>query len=505
MSQSAKKAHANVKECISAVDVACARARERGLPVAALRDEAIQYILFAIAIHDAFGNRTKLALSRSASALLLEPLLSLKAPGLRVVLARVLAGPKGFAAVRSMLRGDRPAETDEPLPPLPVVARPEIPPVVAHRNIALLINSIMMGGAEEHVRQLATGLARRGAKVTVVMPEASEIDPLSESLTGAGVAVERVTLAWLTQGAGTVVRLRRLIGLLKEQRPDLLHIHLIGFTGGRWAVAAAALASVPRVIVTMHIAPTEAQPLRVRLDRAAQARVVARFIAVSQANAQQFRDELGLPAKKIVVVPNAVELERFAGDPGPDRKRVREELGIPADAVVLGALARLNPQKGLGDLLEALPAIVEQHPKARVLLVGDGPLRAELEAKARSLGVAERVTFAGHRSDNVAVLRAMDVAMLPSLFEGLPLSLLESMAASLPVVATRVGGIPEVIVDGASGYLVAPGMPAELAGAVNRLLGEPGALSRLGEQARRRAEDFSFDAMLDRITSVYGA
>jgi glycosyltransferase involved in cell wall biosynthesis len=503
MSQSAKKAHANVKECISAVNVAFGRARERGMPVAEFRDEALQYILFAIAIHDAFGDRPKLALTRSASALLLEPKLSVKAPGLRVVLARVLAGQRGFAAMRGLLRGNRRAESDPPPPPLAVVARPQVPPECAGQNIVLLINSIMMGGAEEHVRQIATGLARRGANVSVVMPETTEVDPLAESLTRAGVAVERVTLAWMTQGAGTFVRMKRLIAVFRERRAQVAHIHLIGFTGGRWAVAAAALARVPRVIVTMHIAPTETQPLSVRLDRAAQSRFVDRFIAVSQANAVQFRDELGLPASRISVVPNAVELERFAGEPGPDRRRVRAELGIPEDAVVLGALARLNPQKGLGYLIAALPAIVEHHPKVRALLVGSGPLLAELEEQARSLGVAERVTFAGHRSDTVAVLRAMDIALLPSLFEGLPLSLLESMAAALPVVASEVGGIPEVVVDGVSGYLVPPGVPVELAAAVNRLLSEPGALSRMGEQARRRAEDFSYDAMLDRVIRVY--
>ena len=503
MSQSFKKVHTNAKECVSAVEVACARARERGLAIHEIREEAIQYILFAIAIDDAFSGRTTLAISRSVSALVLEPRLTLASSGLPIVIARLVLGESGYELARSMVRPESKSAPGAPDDAPEVQPRPVPPPDAHGLGVVLMINSIMMGGAEEHVRRLALGLRARGAEVTVVVPETREVDQLAQALTDVRIPVERLTLALGTEGKGVIPRALELVALLRRKRPRVFHLHLIGYTGGRWAVWAARLSGVQKLVCTLHIAPTERQPLRVRVDRAIQASLVDRFVAVSKANAVSFRNELGLPSSKLSVVPNSVDLAGWGGDREHDRRTIREEFRIPHDATVVGAIARLDVQKGLTYLIRALPEVVLSHPHVHLLLAGDGPLRGELEEQARSLGLAERVHFAGFRRDTRAILSTLDIAALPSVHEGLPLSLLEAMAAELPIVATRVGGMPEVISDGSTGLLVPAQDPSALALAIRRLLDEPSMARRLAAAARARCADFSEDALVDRLLGVY--
>jgi len=247
MSQSFQKVHTNAKECVSAVEVACERARERGLPIHEIRDEAIQYILFAIAIDDAFSGRPTLAISRSLSALLLEPKLTLLSSGLPIVVARLVLGERGYDLARSMARPESkaaPSAVGVQAAGPEVVPRPASPPEARGLGVVLMINSIMMGGAEEHVRRLAVSLRARGAEVTVVVPETREVDQLAQALTDARIPVERLTLALGTEGKGVIPRALGLVGLLRRLRPRVFHLHLIGYTVGRWAVWAARLSGV---------------------------------------------------------------------------------------------------------------------------------------------------------------------------------------------------------------------------------------------------------------------
>jgi glycosyltransferase involved in cell wall biosynthesis len=199
-----------------------------------------------------------------------------------------------------------------------------------------------------------------------------------------------------------------------------------------------------------------------------------------------------------------VELDRYRGDYGAARVSTRRLWNIPLDAKVIGTVARLSPQKALHVLLEALPAVIREVPEVRVLIVGDGSERPRLEKLADRLGVASCVYFAGNRVDVPDQLLAMDVFVLPSLFEGLPLAILEAMAAGRPVVATAVDGVPEIVKDGVTGFLVSPGNPAQLARALVRLLRDPRTAARFGDAARQRAQDFSTDAVVDRVLDAYG-
>jgi glycosyltransferase involved in cell wall biosynthesis len=374
---------------------------------------------------------------------------------------------------------------------------------VSGLRVALFVNSVEMGGVEEHVRQIAAGLRARGAAVVVICPEINDIDPLALALDQAGVEVRRLTLTWRTGFFGCLNRFSQLVRLFADRRVQVVHIHLTGYQGGRWALLAARLARVPAVVCTIQIAPESAQRWQAQLERRVTSWFVDWFIAVSQVTRGRLVAYLGQSATKTVVIPNAVELERYENVPSDARREVREQFGISADAPVIGVAARLSPQKGLNYLIDALPAILARVANLHVLLVGDGPLQASLQEQVDQLQLTDRVHFAGYRRDVPRYLSALDVFVLPSLFEGLPLSILEAMAAGLPVVATNVDGTPEAVEHDVTGKLVPPADPPALADAVLEILGEPGLAAQMGGAGRERARDFSESVLLDRITGLY--
>jgi glycosyltransferase involved in cell wall biosynthesis len=371
-------------------------------------------------------------------------------------------------------------------------------------RVALFVNSIAMGGVEEHVRQIAVGLAERGLEVVLVCPESDEISPLAHACTAAGVQVERLTLSLHTGASGAFTRLLRLVRLLRAAKVDVLHLHLIGYTGGRWAVLAGKLARVPALITTVHIAPSGPESLRVMLERRIINLMVDRFIAVSRVTQERQIRYLHQSAHKTVVIPNAVELSRYRDVPKASREFILRKQGIPRDAAVIGCVARLSEGKGLNYLIDAMPDIVARVPRAHALLVGDGPSRADLERQASALGVRDRVHFAGYHQDIPAWLAAMDVFLLPSLSEALPLSILEAMAAGLPIVATAVGGIPEAVEDGLNGLLI-PIMDARaLSTAVVEVLSNAAHAKQMGLAGRARAELYSDAILIERLLKLYG-
>jgi glycosyltransferase involved in cell wall biosynthesis len=370
-------------------------------------------------------------------------------------------------------------------------------------RVALFVNSIAIGGVEEHVRQIATGFAERGLEVVLVCPESEEISSLADACTAVGVHVERLTLSLQMGASGTFTRLSRLVRLLRAAKIDVLHLHLIGYTGGRWAVLAGKLAAVPALICTVHLAPSRPESRRVQLERRIINLLVDRFIAVSRFTQQLQVRHLHQSARKTVVIPNAVELKRYRDLPAESRDAVRRKQGIPSDAAVIGCVARLSEGKGLNYLVDAMPDIVERVPHAHALLVGDGPLRADLERHATERGVRDRVHFAGYHQDIPAWLAAMDVFVLPSLSEALPLSILEAMAAGLPVVATAVGGIPEVVEDGVNGRLIPVKDARALATAVVDVLSNPALAEQLGLAGRTRAKLYSDTVLMERLLALY--
>jgi glycosyltransferase involved in cell wall biosynthesis len=264
------------------------------------------------------------------------------------------------------------------------------------------------------------------------------------------------------------------------------------------------------VVVTLHTRPPAApawsrEGLRRRLLIAAAGRWAARVVAVSGAVRDAWT-AAGLSPERVVVVPNGVDLAEGRAAPGAaERRAVRRELGVAEGTPLVATVSVLRPGKGLEVLVAAAPAVLAAHPRARFAVVGDGPARPELEARTAAGGVGEALAWTGFRRDVPALLAAADLFVLPSLDDAFPTAILEAMAAGLPVVATRAGGIPEIVDDGATGLLVPPGDAAALARAVSALLADPAARRALGEAGRRRAgERFSTAAWLGRLQRVYG-
>ena len=202
------------------------------------------------------------------------------------------------------------------------------------------------------------------------------------------------------------------------------------------------------------------------------------------------------------VIYSGIEFGEF--EKAVDRSRIRRELGLSDSLPTVGIVSKLWEGKGHDDLLRAVAILKGRGCGLQLLVVGEGPTEPALRSLADSLGIASDVVFAGFREDIPECTDALDIATLPSHFEGMGRVLLEAMARSKPIVATRVGGIPDVVVDGSTGILVAPGNPEELAQALAKLVGDPAKREAMGSRGKRRlVERFSSDKMVEATSRVY--
>lgn len=341
------------------------------------------------------------------------------------------------------------------------------------------------GGGEVQVFLLLAGLARRGHRSVLVCPPGSRAE---------GEARRRGVEAWPLPMRGdldlpAVLALRSALGACHA---DLVHLHTgrAAWLGG----LAARLAGLPSLTTRRMDRPVK----RNWRSRLLYGHLVRRAVAISPAVERRLRE--ARVACPVTTIPSAVDPELLR--PARPRDEVRAELGLAPEARVLLVLAALVRRKGIDVLLEAL-ALLGDGPAAPALLVaGAGPERAALEELARARGLAARVRFLGQREDKAELLHACDVFCLPSRLEGLGVAALEAMACGRPVLATRVGGLAEAVVDGRTGLVVEPEAPAALAAALARLLADPALCRRLGEEGPRRvAEGF----LAEQMTAAYEA
>jgi glycosyltransferase involved in cell wall biosynthesis len=284
---------------------------------------------------------------------------------------------------------------------------------------------------------------------------------------------------------------------LRRERVDVLHAHSFGQNA--WASLIGRLTSVPAVIAHEHNWAFTGRALRPVIDRELIARCASAMIVVSQEARRRMIEVERIAPERLVLLPNGIR----ALPPG-DGGTVRTELGIGRDDPVIGTVCILRAEKAIDVLVRAAALLVKDLPRLRVLIVGEGDERAVVEALVKQLGLEEHVLLTGARSDVPDVLAALDVAVLSSDYEGIPLSILEFMDAGKPIVATHVGGIPEVIEDGVHGVLVPPRNEAALAGAVGDLLRHPDVAGEMGARARERCRDeFSLDRTVDRLQGLY--
>jgi len=364
-------------------------------------------------------------------------------------------------------------------------------------SVLYFSNVLVRGGAEEHILTLLRGLDRASFRLHLVCaPElAAKLQP---DLPG-DVEVVSLRFRKFTQVAAGL----RLAQIIHERRVSILHSHL--FYGSLFASPIGRLCRVPVILETPHLREQWRRgwfKSRFIVDRLV-GRFVDYYIAVSEANACYLVEQKGLPTEKIVVIQNGCDLKRF--DPArPAPSGLKRSLAFGENDPVLIVIGRLEPQKGHRVLLQALPAVCREFPRTRLICVGEGALRTELVSLAAKLGLEASVRFVGYQSDVADWLALADVTVLPSLYEGLPLVAIESLAAGRPMVATAVDGTPEVVVDGKTGLTVPPGDAGRLAEAICRLLGDPGLRRNLGAAGREWVrERFSHERQIEKTQQFY--
>ena len=358
-------------------------------------------------------------------------------------------------------------------------------------RVAQVIWSLGLGGAEQVVIRLAKGLDRRRFEPVVLCLD--QPGPFAAQAQAAGVEV----VALDKRGPLDVRAVVRLARLLRSRRFDVVHTHLWG--ANLWGRLAAVAARVPVVVATEHNVDTWKRPYHLALDRAL-ARAATHLVAVSQ-EVRAFYETRGIGRGRWRVVYNGVEVPSA---PRRGRGEAFRALGLGEGDRVVGLVGRLVPAKAPEVFLRALSLAAARVPALRGLVVGDGPSRKEAEAEARRLGLAGRVVFAGLRGDVPELLPGLDALVFSSLREGLSMAMLEAMAAGVPVVATAVGGTPELITHGTTGLLVPPGRPGDLADAVVGLLADAPRAEALRGAARRLVEGrFSLARMIEAHEALY--
>jgi glycosyltransferase involved in cell wall biosynthesis len=343
----------------------------------------------------------------------------------------------------------------------------------------------LYGGAHQ-VLLLIEGLKARGVENVLACRTGSELADAARPF--AEVCAIKMN------GDLDVGLIRRLYRIIRQVRPDIVHLHSrIGadVMGG----IAARLAGLP--VVHSRRVDNPERPLAVALKY----RLHDRVIAISEGIERVLLSE-GLPPNKLRCVRDAIEITPIVEC--PDRGWFEQTFGLQPGTLALGVVAQLIKRKGHHVLLEALPEVLARFPQVKVLFFGKGPLETELHNTIDRMGLAGQVHLAGFRDDLPRVLPCLDVFVHPALREGLGVSLLQASCARLPIVASRVGGIPEAVRDGETGLLVEPGNPVELARALTCLLGDAALRQRLGQAGRRWVEEaFSADLMVDGNLAVY--
>lgn len=372
-------------------------------------------------------------------------------------------------------------------------------------RIAQIVTRMDVGGVPDHVMTLTRGLVRRH-DVTLVT---GEVDGRhAEALARMNVEIVRLPFARLPEPGRDVRLVRALAALMRERNFDVVHTHMskAALAG---AVAARLVRPRPVLVNTAHNLGSIAlsQPVLRRLfrlyDRALLGGATDAVIVVSEAIRREVLRLGVVDAARLHAVPNGILADRFAVASGMAAVR-RAEFGVGHGDTLVVTVARLVWFKGLETLIDATAGLCRRWPRLRLVIVGDGPLRATLEQRVAERGMTDRVIFAGERGDVPAILEAADIFALSSVSEGMPISILEAMAARLPVVATSVGGVPELVAAEETGLLVPARDADAFAAALEKLVAAPALRRGFGAAGRDRLDRcFSPSAMVERTAALY--
>jgi glycosyltransferase involved in cell wall biosynthesis len=347
------------------------------------------------------------------------------------------------------------------------------------------------GGAERLAVGLATHLPQDRFEPWMCATRRS--DPVASRVL-ADAGVRHLTLGrsakWDVHRLGTVAR------LLRAERIDILHTHKFG--SNLWGTLIGSACHTPAIVAHEHSWSYHGNPPRAWIDGNVIGRLATKFVAVSSADAQRMVHREGVSADKVTVIPNG-----YIPSPGSSDNDVRAELGLCRSVPVIGIAAVLRPEKRIDVLLQAHAKVRAVVPEAQLVIAGDGPCRPRLERQARDLGLDRSVHFLGARTDVDSVLRAVDVGALSSDREGSPLLAFECMANDTPLVATAIGGVPDVVEHGRTGLLVPRRDPDALARALISLLADPERRARIAAAAKDGLHRYTIEATASRFAALY--
>ncbi len=345
-------------------------------------------------------------------------------------------------------------------------------------------------GGEQQTLYLCRGLAERGHLVHLAAQPGS---PMAARAREAGIATFEIRM----RSEGDVAAIRRLALLMRRHKYDVVHSHTSHAHFIVWF--AAYFGGRPRRIVSRRV-DFSIYKHRFSLSKLKYIHGADRYITVSGAVRQVLIGDK-VPPERIRVVHSGIDTGRF---PNIKENPLKAAFGIRNGAPVVGNIAHMVDHKGQKYLIDAIPLILEKRPDARFFIVGDGPLMKRLSRRAQSLGLEGRLFLPGFKSNVAAFLDMFNVFVMPSVMEGLGTSVLDALACGKPVVATRTGGIPEMIEHGRTGLLVQPRDPGELANGVLDLICNPAKAARLGREGKKAVEkQFSVDAVIDKTLDVY--
>lgn len=361
-------------------------------------------------------------------------------------------------------------------------------------RVLMAVDSLLAGGAEQHVVDLAAELGRRGWRVTVACSvlacDVSAGVRTADRLEADGVRVlpllDRLVKRRVSDRYASA--LQRVLAL---ETFDLLHAHIYASVVA--ATVAGRRTGTP-VVITEHTEAPWRDPIAQLVSRCAYRRA-ERIMVVSEAIRTLLGRQYGVDASALRLVPPVGAASASIREHPPGRDR--------AAAPVIGFVGRLCPEKGVDILVRALPSVLARRKDVHLVIVGDGPEAQRLRRLAGDLDIADRVRFTGHRDDVGELLGSFSVLAVPSLSDGAPLTIHEAMLAGVPVIGSRVGGIPDRLRGGRLGTLVAPGDPAPLAEALCAVIEHPERYRRVAALAQRTAEGMTFPAMVDAIERVY--
>lgn len=365
-------------------------------------------------------------------------------------------------------------------------------------RITHIIKTNGIAGAEAHLLILLPALRERGYDVRVVFiaPSGNRGLDFVAALEKLGIPVESTPI----RRHGSPGLMWTLARILRRDKADIAHIHL--YHAELWGIPAARLAGVRRVVNSRHNEDPRRAKFPLGLVYRALWRMLDAGICISQAVRRTVRAE-GAPSRKLHVI--------YYGLPPAephDRLQAREHLlkltGFPQDAILFGTVSRLIDVKGIDDAIKAFAMVQKDLPRARLIIAGDGPYREALEDAALATGIPDLIAFIGWQADSAGIMAGMDVMLSPSHREGFGMSVVEAMSQSVPLIASRAGALPEIVVDGVTGLLVPPKSPQQLADAMETLATDPARRAAMGEAGQRRVgEAFAAAKMVDATAALY--